>query len=171
MIVASLTFIGREFRAFNGDGEYDWVDVKRFAMQPTSMSPRDALALLIGHVRFRDNYATATSHEEDSVELHGPYWLNRVSVSSYHDVSPELARQAFTNFASRYCTPEEAAPRVQLVEKHVLPLVAGATDLFQLQDLGQHAVHDWGWVLDDFTEVAAINRTSGQLALIVAAED
>ncbi|WP_442023322.1 hypothetical protein [Nocardia sp. 2YAB30] len=43
--------------------------------------------------------------------------------------------------------------------------------VYRLRDLGESALHDWGWVLWEFQELVLIDRTAGTLALVVAAID
>jgi hypothetical protein len=80
-VPASLTFVRRVFVNFR-DGAYDWIDVKEFVVSTAQVSPREALALLLEHVRYRDSYVTGDSQDIDSVDLHGPYWLKNLSPES-----------------------------------------------------------------------------------------
>ena len=156
---------------FGGVGEYDWIDLKHFRIDPSTTSGVEALRLLIADVRFRDHYAEATSHEKDSEELHGRYWLRAISAASYTAIDHATAREVITKFAERYSSAERAAARVELVTDRVFPILDHADEFFRLKDLGNEAEHDWGWVLDDFTEIVVIDHERGRLSLVVASED
>lgn len=168
MSQAVLDFERRDFFPLP---HWGWIDVKHFALRPADAAPEDALAALVAHVRYRDNYATATSQDEDSVELHGPYWLRCLSVESYRHVSVDEGRVAITRFAALYCDEIERKAQYGIVDESVLPIFAGATECLMLRQLGEDAIHEWGWVLDDFTEIVVLDRDQGRLTLIVAAED
>jgi hypothetical protein len=58
---------------------------------------RAVLALLIGHVRYRDSYAAPEF--KDAETIHGPYWLNVISPDVFsgvgcrcRSVDPHLGR-------------------------------------------------------------------------------
>lgn len=125
---------------------------------------------LVAHDRFRDNYATATSHD-DGGELHGPYELGAVDATSYETVDLGDVVVTFAKFAALYCNADEAVAQLRLFDSEVLPLIDKSTAFFRLRDLGEAAQHDWGWVLEHFTEVVAVGGLQGTVTLVVAAED
>lgn len=170
-VTPALRYEGHELFRFPGRGAFDWIDVKRFALEPPDLPGADALALLIGHDRFRDTYATATSHDEDGGELHGPYRLRCIEPASYERVDGETGLRILSTFARKRSTDEDVATREAVVIARVAPLLDAADDCYRLRDLGQDAAHDFGFILDDFTELVVVDRSAGRLAVIAAAED
>lgn len=166
----SITYVRRVFVNFQ-DGAYDWIDVKEFAVSPSHVAPNDALALLLGHVRYRDSYVTGDSQDINSVDLHGPYRLAHLSPRIYEPVKAADLDGALRVFMTRYCTEDEVIPRMARYENEVVPLLEGSTDWFRLPQLPESAQHEFGWVLDDFIEFVTLDRQSGRLLLIVAAAD
>ncbi|MCX4649683.1 hypothetical protein ACWGDS_41255 [Streptomyces sp. NPDC055059] len=49
--------------------------------------------------------------------------------------------------------------------------LATADGIYYLSELGDEAIHDWGRVHDYFHEFVLIDRSAGQITLIVAADD
>jgi hypothetical protein len=171
MLSVDLNFVGHEHRGLGGDGYYDWVNIKHFTVRPSAGPADSALDSLTKHVRFRDNYAEKDSHERDSVEIHGPYKLASISPASFEPVSAEAARETLRSFVMLYGTPAEHADRLHVMEAATSATLTAADEIYRLGVLGEAARHDWGWVVRDFTELVAIDRTAGRLSLIVAAQD
>jgi len=57
-----------------------WLSIKLFALPP-SAEDRAALELLLRHVRYRDSYGG--TGDKDTVDIHGPYWLQAISSDSF----------------------------------------------------------------------------------------
>jgi hypothetical protein len=79
------------------------------------------------------------------------------------------ARQTLHRWANEWdgATAESHAS-VLAASRSVLPDGAVA---FRLIDLRESAQHDWGWVLGDFHEFVAIDRSTDTLTLVVASDD
>ena len=57
------------------------------------------------------------------------------------------------------------------LERDLYPRIRSATSCYRLPDLGEERKHEVGWILGEFVEFVAFDRTAGSLALIVACED
>jgi hypothetical protein len=172
MASVELTFLERADSTLGGDGFYDWVDVKHFALRPSGCRADEALGTLIAHVRFRDSYADEDSYEHDSVSIHGPYELASIGVASYEPVSADVARETLESFVMLYGGgAADDADRMKVMTTITSPVLDAADEIYRLRDLGDAARHEWGWVVRDFTELVAIDRSAGRLSLIVAAQD
>jgi hypothetical protein len=53
----------------------------------------------------------------------------------------------------------------------VIAHIDEADSRYRLPDLGERAKHVFGWVLGDFFEFVLINRSTGDLRLVVASSD
>jgi hypothetical protein len=166
--VPGLDYIDREFASFSSSA--GWLDLKRFVLRGDVRSTTHALELLLTHVRYRDTYISFDSHEQDSGHIHGPYELQHVSSASFDPVSAEAAVRAVTYVAEEYCdSPDTAGPR--LSELGVISLIHEMPSRLLLQDLGEGARWDCGWILAEFTELVLIDLSTHALVLIVAASD
>lgn len=163
---SSLEFLRREFVDLN-DRSYRWIDLKYFRTQASARS--EALAQLLHHVRYRDHYTSADSHETDSRTLHGPYLLSAISTDSFEEIDATQATTSVERFVSAYEGATDEGRRS--VREKVLPLIHAASKHYRLKDLGTAAHHDFGWVLDDFMELVLINEERNELVLLVAAGD
>jgi len=57
------------------------------------------------------------------------------------------------------------------VDRGVYPLISRSAFRYRLRDLGKESLHDFGFVLRDFTELVLIQPESHSLALMVGAID
>ncbi|MEV1170138.1 hypothetical protein [Nonomuraea sp. NPDC049784] len=167
----ALTYLDQTFINFREfllkDHARRWVDIKRFGMSHADVGDTHLLTELIGHEQFRDDYAGG-GVEADGLR-HGPYWLRSVSATAYVHVDEMNANAILRDWAAQF-GPLPAALSARL-EREVHPLVAGATERYQLADLGHEAFHGWGGVHIDFHELVVIDRPAKILSLLVAADD
>jgi hypothetical protein len=68
----------------------------------------------------------------------------------------------------RHAPPTELEADLQ---REVFDRLAAADGIYYLGELGDEAIHDWGRVHDYFHEFVLIDRSVGQVTLIVAADD
>ncbi|MGW4425992.1 hypothetical protein [Streptosporangium sp. NPDC004631] len=156
------------FREFDFDHHaYRWVDIKRFGLSGPDADDARLLAELIGHERYRDDYAGGGV---DAGGLrHGPYWLRNVSPAAYERTDEVSASAILRGWAEQFGPlPVELLVRL---ENEVHPLVAKAAERYRLKNLGHGAFHDWGGVHIDFHELVLVDRIAGTLSLLVAADD
>ncbi|MGW2426727.1 hypothetical protein ACWC0C_47625 [Streptomyces sp. NPDC001709] len=57
------------------------------------------------------------------------------------------------------------------LQQEVFDRMAAADGIYYLSELGDEAIHDWGRVHDYFHEFVLIDRSAGQIPLVVAADD
>lgn len=57
------------------------------------------------------------------------------------------------------------------LRREVFDRLAAADDIYHLSELGDEAIHDWGRVHDYFPEFVLIDRSAGQITLVLAADD
>lgn len=161
-----LVYQGEVFINFRTSRQ--WVSIKLFEL-PADTDDRAVLALLIGHVRYRDNYGG--TGDKDMKNIHGPYWLNAVSPKVFSRVSAADAEALIRTWAD-YTVPLTADDRAAM-EREVYPRMQHADSCFQLPDLRDTALHEWGSSVgsDGFHEFVLIDRRSGSVALLVASDD
>ncbi len=145
-----------------------WVSIKVFVL-PADVDDRTALAMLVAHVRYRDSYAG--TGDNDMVTIHGPYWLRAITPNTFTVADPAAVETLIRTWAEYYA-PWSKADRDAL-QCEVYSRVAAATRVYQLPNIRATAQHDWGEVVggDGFHEFVVINRTTAELALIVASDD
>jgi hypothetical protein len=146
---------------------FRWVDLKRFSLHGPVQSDTQILNALVGHVYFRDDYAGGGVDPVGT--RHGPYWLDRISADAYEPVDETTATYILESWAGQYGELPRALKAA--LGRNVHSLVRAATSRYRLKALGEAALHDWGGVHGEFHELVVIDRTSGTLALIVAADD
>ncbi len=162
----TLEYAGHTLIPFD-DRSYRWFSVKRFAWDGTG-DDTAVLAALIGHWRYRDHYASAGSHEQDAGDIHGPYRVAAITPVEFVPVGPEGAAALVEEFCGLYACPP--APEVrERIEASVLSWL-GRSSWYRLRDLPA-ALHDWGWVLMEFRELAAISRAASEVLSVVMAID
>lgn len=157
----------RDFFRCSPGHAFRWVDLKRFRLPRPARSDTHILDALIRHDHFRDDYAGGGVDPVGT--RHGPYWLDRISADAYEPVDETTAAYTLDLWTGQYGELPRAL-KVAL-ERDVHALVRGATSRYRLKDLGKGALHDWGGVHGEFYELVVIDRTTGSLALIVAADD
>lgn len=161
-----LVFQGTIF--INPSVTRQWLKIKVFAL-PADVDDQTALALLISHVRYRDSYAG--TGDKDMVDIHGPYRLDAITADSFTVADPAEVQTLIATWAEFY-GPWRQGDR-DAMDREVYARIDAATAIYGLPDMRATARHDWGEVVggDGFHEFVAINRTSGELALIVASDD
>ncbi|MEV0850387.1 hypothetical protein AB0J21_31760 [Streptomyces sp. NPDC049954] len=100
---------------------------------------------------------------------HGPYWLRSITPGRYEPVSQERAVEILREWAA----PVRDVPTALEAElqREVFGRLLAADAVHCLRALGEEATHDWGRVHDCFHEFVLIDRSAGQIALLVAADD
>ncbi|MFF3976997.1 hypothetical protein [Streptomyces sp. NPDC001828] len=171
-----LTYQGKSFINFRDyafadarDHAYRWVDVKHFLIVPESARDEDLLTALIAHPQFRDNYASDEEGRLDPTgERHGDYWARHITATSYSHVTASAAADTVREWAHQFGPlPEALANELQTVA--LTPLIDA--DCYQLGELDDEFLHDWGGSHIDFHEFVLINRSTGSLSLLVATDD
>jgi hypothetical protein len=141
--------------------------VFRLPDEPTD--DREALSLLLRHVRYRDSYASSVF--EDAVNIHGPYWLEAITTDSFARSDSASAETTLHTWAEQVVpVPDNEHDEA---ERELYSYVRAATSCYRLA-VGPEALHDWGDVvgsLTGFHEFVLINHRTGTLALVVASDD
>ncbi|MGW2706725.1 hypothetical protein [Streptomyces sp. NPDC001340] len=146
---------------------FRWVDIKQLRFSAESLDDRGLLAALIGHEQFRDDYAGGGVLPDGP--RHGPYWLRLIAPDLYEAISPERAVQILREWVDPlWDPPSELEADLQ---REVFNRLAAADGIYYLGELGDEAIHDWGRVHDCFHEFVLIDRSAGQITLVVAADD
>ncbi len=162
-----LVYQGEVFINFRTSRQ--WVVIKLFTLPPDT-NDDEVLTLLIGHVRYRDSYASRDF--KDAKTIHGPYWLHAITPEVFSHASAQDAEALLRTWAE-YQAPLPAARRDQM-ESELYPRIRSATALYQLADLRDTAEHDWGSSVGSdsgFHEFVLIDRRAGSVALVVASDD
>ncbi|MFJ3336028.1 hypothetical protein [Streptomyces sp. NPDC086766] len=146
---------------------YRWVAIKQLRFSAGFLDDRGLLGALIGHEQFRDDYAGGGVLQDGP--RHGPYWLRLITPDLYEPVSQEKAVQILREWVDPlWDVPTELKAGLQ---REVFDRLAAADGIYYLSELGDEAIHDWGRVHDYFHEFVLIDRSTGQIALVVAADD
>jgi hypothetical protein len=119
---------------------YQWISVKLFRPPKKSRDGREALGLLLQHVRYRDSYASSSFR--DSLSIHGPYWLDVITTDSFTLSDAASAETTIRTWAEQF-TPMPDATHDEL-QRELYPRMHNASCCYQLADLGKDALHDWG---------------------------
>ncbi|WP_328404969.1 hypothetical protein OHS70_37060 [Streptomyces sp. NBC_00390] len=163
---AFINFRDYKFQGSTSHG-FRWVDIKHLQFPAGSVDDRGLLAALIGHEQFRDDYAGGGVLPEGL--RHGPYWLRLVTPDVYEAVSRERGARILREWANQFGdVPAELEADLQHA---VFDRLAAADHIYYLGELGDEAIHDWGRVHGCFHEFVLIDRSAGQIALLVAADD
>ncbi|RLV08733.1 hypothetical protein CTZ27_08180 [Streptomyces griseocarneus] len=155
------------FRDFDFPDARRWVDIKRFRLAPDAGDDRDVLAELIGSVEFRDDYAGGGI--DPGGERHGSWWLRCIAPAAYTAVDADTAVATVDTWANQF----DPAPGdlVARLEKDVYAPLRAATSIHRLTGVSEDDFHDWGSVHIEFYEFVAVDRRTGTLTLVVAADD
>ncbi|MEU1011960.1 hypothetical protein [Streptomyces sp. NPDC005890] len=146
---------------------FRWVDIKQLRFSAGSLDDRGLLAALIGHEQFRDDYAGGGVLADGL--RHGPYWRRLITPDLYEPISQEKAVQILREWVDPlWDVPTELEADLQ---REVFDRLAAADGIHYLGDLGDEVIHDWGRVHDCFHEFVLIDRSAGQITLVVAADD
>ncbi|MEU6158510.1 hypothetical protein [Streptomyces sp. NPDC047130] len=146
---------------------FRWVDIKQLSFSAESADGRELLAALIGHEQFRDDYAGGGVLPDGT--RHGPYWLRSITPDLYGSIGQEKAVRIIRDWVE----PLRNVPTdlEEDLQREVFARVAAADDIYYLAELGDEAIHDWGRVHDQFHEFVLVDRSTGRITLLVAADD
>ncbi|MFE4695668.1 hypothetical protein ACFRIC_01125 [Streptomyces sp. NPDC056738] len=163
------TFINfRHYKfADSGSHAFRWVDIKRLRLPAESVEDRALLATLIAHEQFRDDYAGGGVQPEGL--RHGPYWLSAMAPEVYESVGRETSDRILREWANQF--GDAPAALAADLERAVFERLAAAERIYHLRELGEESFHDWGGVHTEFHEFVLIDRSAGQITLLVAADD
>lgn len=164
----ALTYERRIFLPFT-DHSFRWVDLKLFVLPDEDDDEARTLGLLLAHPSYRDHYASSDSHEQPTENIHGPYWLDRLSIDSFEVVNEETAIDTFRRWSEQFSEVPDSLR--QDLDEFVYPLLRDATSRYRLKNLRADSEHEWGWVLGEFLELVLLNRSQRRLALLVASDD
>lgn len=146
---------------------FRWVDIKQFRFSAEPGDDRGLLAALIGHEQFRDDYAGGGVLSEGL--RHGPYWLRLITPYLYEPVTQDKAVQILREWVD---PPRDLPAELEAaLQREVFDRLAAADGIYYLSELGDEAIHDWGRVHEYFHEFVFIDRSAGQITLVVAADD
>ncbi|OHU52323.1 hypothetical protein BKG82_18835 [Mycobacteroides chelonae] len=154
-----------------------WVDIKLFTLPP-DVDDQTALALMIAHVRYRDSYASSTF--ADAKTIHGPYRLSAITPETFTIADAADVDTAIRTWAEHVIRDWDddfvSWPQAQREEmdREVYARIHRATVIYRLPDIRATAQHDWGDVVGSdagFHEFVIIDRSAGELALVVASDD
>jgi hypothetical protein len=151
-----------------GSSTYRWLNLKRFSLG-TDMADADAISALVRHVRYRDTYCAPADLWEPAEDIHGPYWLHRITVEAFKPTTRDSAKAVIAEWADEYGQPGEVNLTALADAADAVFDVASA--VFELADLRAWAQHEWGFVLGDFHEFVTLDRARHTLTLMVASED
>lgn len=167
MTETELEYAGRDFINFQ-DRSYRWVDIKHFRTPPDT-AEQEALALLLTDAHYRDHYTSGDSHEKPTDNLHGPYWLDRITPEAFEPVDEHAALKTIADFATDH--GDLGADVISKLDRDVYALIRASPIRRRLMDLGKDAFHEFGWVLHDFHELVLLDLVARRLELVVAAID
>jgi hypothetical protein len=156
-----LVYQGEVFINFRTSRQ--WVSIKLFAL-PANIDDHAVLALLIGHVRYRDSYGG--TGDKDMETIHGPYWLDAITPEVFTPASAADAEALLRTWAE-YDVPLTDGDRAAM-EREVYPRIQEATSRYQLPDITDTAQHDWGSSVGNtgFHEFVLIDRHIDRVALL-----
>jgi hypothetical protein len=107
------------------------------------------------------------SHEQDAGDIHGPYRSDAITPAAFTPIDPASGAVLVEEFCGLDDPPP---PEVrERIEAEVLSQMAGAL-CFRLRELPD-AVHDFGTVLWEFREFAAVSRSARLVLWVVMAFD
>ena len=166
----SLAFDRRDFVLLD-DNTYRWIDVKHFTFHPASdVDAGDVIESLINNWRYRDHYASATSHEEDAHTIHGPFLVATISQSNFTPIDVATFGGVVHEFLSLYDNLPGTEKQVE-IDRVLFPLQSDGTKFYQMTKSLDDDIHEWGFVLWEFRELLVLELSKGQLALCVMAID
>lgn len=170
----SLTSVGREFVQLE-DGSYRWIDIKRFWTPAGAVDgTAHALELLLAHPRYRDHYSSATSHDQDGVDVHGPYLLWFLSPDAFEPVDEQGALEVLAEFLKDeppYSMADLPDHVVADIDFRVRRQIQRMPVRLRLRELGVTAQHAQGWILDPFDELVLVDLDRNELVVVVMAAD
>ncbi|TGG80051.1 hypothetical protein D8771_23105 [Streptomyces albus] len=157
----------RDFAFPDGRGHgYRWVHMKRFHLPYDAPDDRDLLAALLAHPEFRDTYDGAGVWLEPR---HGQWWSDRISADTYLAVDEATATGVISSWATDGAgIPADLEKRLH---EAVYTPIRQATSRYALRDLPDDAHHDYGPIHIEFHELVLVDRSTGVLTLLVAADD
>ncbi len=151
------------------DRSYRWIDIKRVPRDEVrGDAPEDVLCSLLGHPAYHDAYMAPES--ETDLPAPGPYDLDMLSTSSFREVTPMQAKEAFNVWLTQFGPVPPDLVDGDL--EGVLSQIREAPAVFRLLPLPDGAQHELGWIVGQssgFLELVIIDPED--VALIVCSDD
>jgi hypothetical protein len=152
-----------------------FVDVKLFQLTAitTSADNQAILSVLVSHPNYRDSYLSPYNPEPPYGNEHGPFTVEKISVADYQLSNPvEFRRHVFQVIQ----TPDEAPPVAYETEyaaalAYTTQLPLEQCDIFAFTKLRGQDEHEFGWILEHFTEFILIDHHVQQVLVYVCGED
>ncbi|MEV7569402.1 hypothetical protein [Streptomyces tanashiensis] len=141
--------------------------MKRFSLPSDAPDDRDLLTALLAHPEFRDTYDGAGVWLEPR---HGQWWSDRITPDTYLAVDEATATGVISSWAAADGAGVPADLDERLHEAVYTP-IRQATSWYALGDLPDDAHHDYGPLHIEFHELVLVDRRTGVLTLLVAADD
>jgi hypothetical protein len=146
---------------------FQWIDIKMFHLAVFDAGDQDILDAVIHSVEFRDDYVGGGVDPNGNV--HGPYWLDRITANSYVPVDTEAVLSSIHDW-TRHCGTLPSQLQKFLNEKVTMPIQSAASR-YELVDLDKSAKNDYADIHNEYHEFVLINRSAGHVALLVATDD
>ena len=153
-------------------GPGPWVDIKVFRYADPPEDPVIAVAHLLAHPEYRDDYCSPENTSAGGPR-HGPYWADRMTAGDFTLMALadcEETLHAWVQGLYSGDLPATERQQVDSVLRRCIALMAQADHRLYLRQMRDEAEHDWGWVLGDFHEFVLL-CSDGSLQVLVASAD
>ena len=121
---------------------------------------------------YDDDFASPSGALPDpSNGVHGPYSLQQITASSFSEVTPRQCGDALTEWLRGHgALPAQFTAKC---DRALRDLLDSASAIYQLNDLGKAAEHQWGAHLatHGFLEFVIVSAATNTVAVLVASDD
>ncbi|MDO3648803.1 hypothetical protein [Nocardia mangyaensis] len=170
----AMKYLGMEFMNFRdynfgagGSHGFRWVDVRTFTIDDDLSDDRRILAGIIASVEYRDDYVGGGV--DPSGTRHGPYWISSISADAFRSVDPTTATAVVEQWLQKCGTIPETLQHD--LHDSAYQAIKASDSCYELNELGDSAINDYGNIHTEFHELVAIDRSAQKVALIVLSDD
>lgn len=169
-----MEYLGTEFVNFRdyewgpaGSHAYQWVDIRSFGVDDAEGDDLRVLAGIIASEEYRDGYIGG-GIDPDGV-IHGPYWIASITPEAFRSTDSASASAVVDRWLTRCGTLPEALRRD--LRDSAYRAIANSDACYELAELGESAIVEYGRIHTEFHELVAIDRSAKKAGLIVLADD
>ncbi|WP_067993551.1 hypothetical protein [Nocardia pseudobrasiliensis] len=159
-----INFNDFDFEPGSGSA-YQWVDIKIFNILDNAVDDRAIVQAIISAPEFQENY----QDDGREITVHDPFLIEYFTPNIYLPTDADAIEQLLTEWTAR-CGTLPNLLKMEL-ESSIISRIRSASSRYILGELEQSARC---WFMDDsetYHEFLLIDRSAGEVALILASDD
>ncbi|MGW5440642.1 hypothetical protein [Nocardia asteroides] len=144
-----------------------WIHITPFDLAIPDATDAEIIAAVMNSVLYRDGYIG--SGTDPNGTIHGPFRIECMTVTDYEPMDSAAAVALFDRWVD--IDTDASTEFTTLLREVVHRRLRTANSVYFLRDLGDDALCDHGRIHNEFNEFLTVDRTTREVALILASDD